>query len=155
MLNLLAAGNDAYLLLHHRPAAHPPITGNRKARRTGLSETERRLLSGFQLDHVTRNGGGIAVQDPGPEPLPLHLGIDQHIAAFGLDGAVLRANNTVVLTNRDHTGLTIATHPALRQLKHCLSDRFIPQKRMLFRIHMDKLRRTDTYSEPSLVALRG
>lgn len=103
MLNLLAGGNDACLLLHHRPTAHPPMARNRKARRTGLSETDRRLLSGFQLDHVTRNCGGIAVQDPGPEPLLLHLGIDQRIAALGLDSAVLRANKTIVLTNRDQT----------------------------------------------------
>ncbi len=103
MLNLLAVRNDARLLLRPRPAAHPPIARNRKARRTGLSETERRLFSRFQLDHVTRNGSGIAVQDPGPEPLLLHLGIDQRIATFGLDGAVLRANKTVVLTNRDQT----------------------------------------------------
>lgn len=103
MLNLLAVGNDVCLFLRHRPTAHPPIARNRKARRTGLSEIERCLFSRFQFDHVTRDGGGIAVQNPGPEPLLLHLGIDQRIATLGLDGAVLRANKTVVLTNRDQT----------------------------------------------------
>lgn len=103
MLNLLAVGNDACQRLLHRSSVHPPIARNRKARRTGLSETERRLFSRFQLDHVTRNGGGVAVQNPGPEPLLLHLGIDQRIATLGLNGAVLRTNETVVLTNRDQT----------------------------------------------------
>lgn len=98
MLNLLAVGNDACQRLLHRSIAR-----NRKARRAGLSENGQCLFSGLQLDHITRNGSGIAVQNPGPEPLLLHLGIDQRIATLGLDGAVLRTNETIVLTNRDQT----------------------------------------------------
>lgn len=55
----------------------------------------------FQLDHITGNLGGVAVQYPGPEPLFLHLGVDQRVAAFGLDGSILGAYETVVLADWD------------------------------------------------------
>lgn len=60
------------------------------------------LLRGFQLDHITGNLGGVAVQYPGPEPLFLHLGVNQRVTAFGLDGGILGAYKTVVLANRDN-----------------------------------------------------
>ena len=67
----------------------------------GFFAFSRRLLRGFQLDHVTGDGGGVAGQNPGPEPVFLNLRVDHCIAALGLDGRVLRAHKSAVLADRD------------------------------------------------------
>lgn len=61
----------------------------------------RTLLRGFQLDHITGDFGGVAVQYPSPEPLFLHLCVDQRVAALGLDGCILGAYEAVVLADGD------------------------------------------------------
>lgn len=60
------------------------------------------LLCGFQLNHITRNLGGVTAQHPRPKPFFLDLSVDQRIAAFCLDGSILGANETAVLADRDN-----------------------------------------------------
>jgi hypothetical protein len=78
-----------------------PFFGPRQ-NRTSFSWRINPSLNVLELDHVTRNRGGVTGQDPGPEPVFLDLGIDHGIAALGLNGSILRANKAVVLLDRDN-----------------------------------------------------